>query len=399
MANAGTLSSPAPDATSIPATPTTPAARPVEIDVSRSVWPLSMFDGALKIAPFGKSSAAIESVVDQYARSLGDEAQITSARSPVEGRLYYYGGHVVGWVGLILAAAGLAQVARPDHYEVLFGAFGLGLLMILASAPLLRRGRDILNPSAAEHAAADRRRPILLLASFRNKDTEIVADAEAQGQARPTAVADTIGLPFRRFGPFEALPRPTDDAPVEGQFGQLRLDSVVGPRMDSAFLILAVPAAGSAVAGEVQHLIARRHEGKLLVLMPPVDGIWPWDGTVEDANDEELRQRRVDLEAALNWRPKGGSATAWDRTKQRLRSRSETEEALRQQRWSTLREALRDCPGFASLPVEPPPRVIAVFTDRDGRPVILNGPKVPTGRDYLRALTIAVYGMKCHARA
>lgn len=369
------------------------------VDISRLPWPLSAFDGWRKVSLYGRSRFAIDDAVRSYARSLGEEASVFSDRSPVWGRLYFYGGHVLGWTGLALAVGGLLAARRPDHYELVFGAFGVGILMILIGAPLARHGRELLTPNAAEVRAVDKRRPVLLLASFRSSDTEIVADAEAQGAVHASAVEDTIGLPFRRIGPFEALRGNVMQGARTGTFGEANWESIDARAMDGAALLVACPAAGPAAPGEIGAIARRRHGHKLLVLMPPLDGQWPWDGTIEDANDEELRRRRGRIEDALDWKPQTTAGGVWDRTKRRVRSLAETEDALRIQRWATMRAALQEVPGFASLPEVAPRNVIAVHLNSAGAPVIVTGPKVPSGDDYVRAISIAVYGMKCHGRA
>ena len=381
-----------------PAKPSTPSAA-ATIDISRRPWPLSAFDGWRKVSLYGRSRNAIDDAVRSYARSLGEEASLFSERSPVWGRLYFYGGHVLGWAGLALAVAGLFAPQRPDHYELVFGAFGVGLLMILIGAPLIRYGRELLTPSAAEVRAIDKRRPVMLLASFRNSDTEIVADAEAQGATHANAVEDTIGLPFRRFGPFEALRGNVMQGARTGTFGEANWESIDGRSMDGAAFLIACPAAGAAAPGEISAIARRRHAHKLLVLMPPLDGQWPWDGTIEDANDEELRRRRGRIEDALEWTPKATAGGVWDRTKRRVRSLAETEEALRTHRWAAMRSALKEVPGFESLPETAPANVIAVHLNSACTPVILTGPKIPSGHDYMRAISTAVYGMKCHGRS
>ncbi len=369
------------------------------VDVRRLPWPMSAIDGWRKVRLYGRSRIAIEDAVRGYARSLGEEASLFSERSPVWGRLYFYGGHVLGWAGLALAVAGLFAPTRPDHYELVFGAFGVGILMILIGAPLTRHGRELLTPSAAEVRAVDKRRPVLLLASFRNSDTEIVADAEAQGAAHTNAVEDTIGLAFRRFGPFEALRGNVLQGARTGTFGEANWESIDARAMDGAAFLIACPAAGDIAPGEFSAIARRRHAHKLLVLMPPLDGQWPWDGTIEDANDEELRRRRDRIEEALDWTPKTSAGGVWDRTKRRVRSLAESEEALRIHRWTTLRSALKDVPGFATLPEAAPRNVLAVHLDSAGELVIVTGPKIPSGHDYMRAITTAIYGMKCHGRA
>jgi hypothetical protein len=365
------------------------------IGITRHAWQVRL-ERWRRVARYGKTRGQIEDAANRYARTLGDEVAIVSSRSPVLGNLVFSGGHVLGWGGLTLAALGLLTQNRPDLGQIVFGPFGIGILGLIASGPLVRLGRRLRRPSAAEVRAADRRRPVLLLASFRASDSEIVAGASDPASA--VALEDTIGQLFLRYGPFKAIRYGADQAVRPGVFGEANWESVAAREMDQAVLLVAAPGAAGPVASEIDAIAKRRHAHKLLVLMPPLDGVWPWESGTIPIDAATAERRRSVVEEALGRRPRSTAAAAWDRTKRRLRSASETEEALRVQRWANLRAALTAIPGFAAMPEAPPPRVIAVHLVSGRDPVYITGPKVPAAADYARAVAYAIYGMKCHGK-
>lgn len=367
------------------------------IDITRRSWHVRL-ERWRKVARYGKTRGQIEDAANRYARTLGEEVAVVSSRSPVLGRMAFWGGHLLGWCGLLAAGLGLFVQRRPDLDEMVFGPFGIGILGVIVSGPLTRLGRRLLRPSAAEVLAADKRRPVLLLASFRAGDSEIVAGADAGDPVAATALEDTIGQPFLRYGPFKALRYGDAQAVRAGAFGEANWESVAAREMDQAVLLVVAPGAAAAMASEIDAIAKRRNAHKLLVLMPPLDGVWPWDSAAAATDAATAGRRRSAVDEALAWRTRSTAGAAWDRTKQRLRSVPETEAALRVQRWSYLREALNAIPGFEGLPEAPPPRVIAVHLAPGGPPVLITGPKVATGADYARAIAFAIYGMKCHGK-
>lgn len=364
------------------------------IDITRYAWQARL-ERWRNVARYRRSRGEIEDAAYRYARTLGEEVAVVSSRSPTLGRFAFWSGQVLGWGGLALAGLGILLQRRPDLDEIVFGPFGIGILGLIVSGPLSRWGSRLLRPSATEIRAADKRRPVLLLASFRTSDREILAGG-ASDLNNDTALEDAVGQPFLRYGPFAAL-RPAEQGGVRpGAFGEANWDAVAARQKDQAVLLVAMPAAGPALASEIDAIVRRRNAPKLLVLMPPLDGVWPWEGARAPVGNAAAERRRSVVEEALAWRPRSTTGAVWDRTKRRMRSVADTEEALRLARWSAMRDALKEVPGFAALPQVAPPRVIAVHLVRGGEPVILTGPKVPAGPDYIRAIAFAIYGMKCH---
>ena len=386
---------------------------PQTIDVTRHAWQVRL-ERWRRVPRYGRTRGEIEDAAARYARTLGDEVAVVSARAPALGHLAYWSGQVLGWGGGLLALFGLLTLRSPDLDDAVFGPFGIGVVAFAVSGALVRLGRRLLRPSAAELRAADRRRPVLLLSSFRRSDTEILTGVEegtgadevgsvaatvappSTAGAHAELLEESIGQAFVRYGPVTALRAWNEQASRPGAFGEARWDSMQAGLLDQAVLLVALPAAGGPDTAEIEAVIRRRHAHKLLILMPPLDGVWPWETSTGRATAASASRRRNAVEQALAWRPRSSAAAAWDRTKQRLRSPGETAEALRLARWATIRETFKDVPGFANLPRTPPRRALAVHLVRGEDAVFLTGPKVPAASDYLRAVAFAVYGMKCH---
>ena len=85
---------------------------------------------------------------------------------------------------------------------------GIGVIAQIVSGSMVRKGRRVLQPSAAEMLAADPRRPILLLRSFRDDDAEIIAGVDEKGTVATGRLEEAISPPFSPYGPLVAIGKP-----------------------------------------------------------------------------------------------------------------------------------------------------------------------------------------------
>lgn len=306
-----------------------------DVDISVGPLPLSWIGRRRTITAYNKPLSTILDAAEQYADSINEEVAITTGRSPRRGRTLMAIGHVLGWGGLALSALGMAFLTQPDLKHLLFGPFGVGLLMQIPSGALVRAGRRELRPSEYEKelSAIDRRRPVVLLRALREPDWK-----------GPVTAAD-----FGRYGPLIDLAAPAE------AFGQADEANVMARAMDPAVLLVMVPGAtgGAADVGarEIEQIVRRRNAHKLLVLFPPVQA-----------------KTTADLDA------------------------------LRQQRWTTLRSALAAVPGFETLPSTAPTGLRALHLSSTGEPVLVTCSRESGPADDARAVDAAIYGMKCHGK-
>lgn len=378
----------------------------VSVDVTGRLWPLSWFD-ARRLAPYyGKSRNVILAQVAEYARTLGEEVSTVSDRDPVRGRALLYGGHAVGWMGFGLWAYGLFGQVDTDLLHLMMGPFGAGVAAQLVAAPMVRHGHKLLAPSAAELLAADKRRPILLLRSFRDDDAEIVGRVNAQGNASTAGLEETIGPPFVHFGPFIAIGKPGEALPRLGaareQFGDADWQGAIARWMDMSMMLLVVPGVTRGLGWELDTIVKRRHAHKMLVLMPPPSGFWPWQARSSWWVGQSA-SGGLDFEWKFGQTPKAGGGRHWHWDSKLWKFRDSRvaaaeAEAARQERWSHVREAFRAVPGFETLPDTAPVGLIGIHLSTAGEPVLITGPEVPLADDYIRAIAFAVYGMKVHGK-
>ncbi len=68
------------------------------------------------------------------------------------------------------------------------------------------------------------------------------------------------------------------------------------------------------------------------------------------------------------------------------------------QRWGRVRTALSAVPGFEALPETPPDGALGIHLASTGETIIITGPRKRSAADYVRAVDVAIYGMKCHGR-
>jgi hypothetical protein len=222
------------------------------VDISRSVWPLSMFDGWRRLPAYGKSRGVVLAKAEEYVESLVQEVAEASGRPLGWGRFLFFAGHVLGWGGLMLAVVGLFTLDKAHVERLLWGPFGIGLLMQLPSGALVRAGRRIMRPAAEELAAVDRRAAVLLLRSFRGDMVieSLSSDVwDALSQVGPLALAASAG-DATRFG--------------DADWARMAVLAI-----DQARLVVLMPKNAEAVGIEIEAIAKRRHAHKLLVLMPP----------------------------------------------------------------------------------------------------------------------------------
>ncbi len=307
------------------------------VDITQRIWPLSSFDRLRTIEAYERRLGSVLDAAQSYSESVAEEVAIATGRSPTRGRALMTLGHVLGWGGLALSIAGLALLRQPDFKQLLFGPFGMGLLMQLPSGALVRAGRREFRPTEEEQEAVDKRRPVVLLRAGRGDDDVAFLD----GALRPA---------FLRFGPL------VDSSRLKPMFGVADPRAELSRQMDQAVMLVLAPSgvtsAAEDVGWEIDTIGRRRLGHKLLVLMP----------TTEKAADAPL----VDTQ--------------------------------RQKTWADLRGKLITIAGFEDLPELPPEGLIAVHLTANGKAVLVTGSGHAPAEEYERAVDTAIYGMKCHGR-
>jgi hypothetical protein len=307
------------------------------VDITYRVWPLSAFDRLRTIEAYGRRLGAVLDTAQRYADTVAEEVAIATGRSAGKGRALMTLGHTLGWGGLVLSIAGLAMLRRPDFKELLFGPFGLGLLMQLPSGALVRAGRRELRPTEAETSTVDKRRPVVLLRAGQGDDDVAFLD-------------DTLRPAFLRFGPL------IDSSRQKPTFGVSDPRAELARQMDQAVMLVLAPshaiAAAEDVGWEIDTIARRRLGHKLLVLMPTAE--------------KQADRRQV--------------------------------EVSRQNTWAELSSKLVSIAGFEGLPDAAPEGLIAVHLTGNGEAVLITGSKRANAAEYERSVDAAIYGMKCHGK-
>lgn len=307
------------------------------VDITHHTWPISLLDRLRTIDAYGRRLGTVLDTAQSYAETVAEEVAIATGRSPGKGRALMTGGYALGWGGLALSIVGLALLRQPDFKELLFGPFGLGLLMQLPSGALVRAGRRELRPTEEESSGVDKRRPVVLLRAGQGDDDVAFLD-------------DTLRPAFLRFGPL------VDSSRQKPTFGVSDPREELSRQMDQAVMLVLAPSHAVAAADDVGweiEMIARRRLGhKLLVLMPTAE-------------------KHADRQQA---------------------------EMLRQRRWAELRAKLVSIAGFEGLPEQAPEGLIAVHLTATSEPVLVTGSNRASAAEYERAVDAAIYGMKCHGR-
>ncbi len=229
---------------------------------------LTWLDRWRTVPAYGRKLGEVMAAAESYGDTLAEEVAVGTGRSPQRGRALISLGHGLGWGGLALSLLGFATIDRPDLEQLLFGPFGLGLLMQIPSGALVRAGRRELRPVDPELAAYDRRRPVLLLRGFRDA-------ADTNGAVRDMTPALTA------YGPL------LDAATIKPAFGETDVDAEVERGMDQAVLVVLAPHAVDGASAELEAIARRGNAHKLLMLLPAL------------RDTEARRNRWQQLRAAL----------------------------------------------------------------------------------------------------
>jgi hypothetical protein len=273
-------------------------------------------------------------------------------------------GHLMKGLGLVLAlvstlgfvpiAAGmlvLGDAAAPVSLPLIPSAPALlvvavatllgGTLLLVGGTVLYRRGLAIMQPSADELMANDRRRPILLLRSFSDESMSIAeapSFALTWGQVSSLArMEESIADQLRPFGPLIAIGKPGESLPRLGAsrnyYSDAQWQAAALELMQEALLIVVIAGVSPGLRWELEAIARAGHRSKLLVLMP---------------------------------------------------------EPHRRRRWDVIAEELRDLPGFDGLPREVPQGLLCMHAGPGvGSTLALRSGKL----DYDTAIQFALYGM------
>jgi hypothetical protein len=275
-------------------------------------------------------------------------------------------GHLMKGLGLVLAlastlgfvpiAAGmlvLGDAAAPVSLPFMPSAPALlvfavatllgGTLLLVGGTVLYRRGLAIMQPSADELMANDRRRPILLLRSFSDESMSIAeapSFALTWGQMSSLArMEESIADQLRPFGPLVAIGKPGESLPRLGAsrnyYSDAQWQAAALELMQEALLIVVIAGVSPGLRWELEAIARAGHRSKLLVLMP---------------------------------------------------------EPHRRRRWDVIAEELRDLPGFDGLPREVPQGLLCMHAGPGVGSTLLSA--LRSGKlDYDTAIQFALYGM------
>ena len=313
-------------------------------------------------------------------RTLFLPAGIASGRSPLKGRLSYYGGGallVLGFATCFVAILSMQGAASWSGMAV----FLAGMVAAGAGALVLQRGKKILQPTASELQAHDTRRPIVLLRSFADDDLVVVTGRSKEDGVSTADFEESIEEQLAPFGPFVAVGKPGEALPTLGAarnyYSDDQWQEAVAKWMDEALLLVVIPGMTGGLGWELDTIRKFQHLDKLLVLMPPRISAsrpqgWTWAGYSASYSFEGGRWQRDDAVDA------------------------EQAEAM-EKRWDKFRGAFAGIETFAGLPEDEPQGLIAMHL-HDGDVVLLTGPDVPWASDYERAIHFAIYGMLCHRK-
>jgi hypothetical protein len=218
-----------------------------------------------------------------------------------------------------------------------------GTLLLVGGTVLYRRGLAIMQPSADELMANDRRRPILLLRSFSDESMSIAeapSFALTWGQMSSLArMEESIADQLRPFGPLVAIGKPGESLPRLGAsrnyYSDAQWQAAALELMQEALLIVVIAGVSPGLRWELEAIARAGHRSKLLVLMP---------------------------------------------------------EPHRRRRWDVIAEELRDLPGFDGLPREVPQGLLCMHAGPGVGSTLLSA--LRSGKlDYDTAIQFALYGM------
>jgi hypothetical protein len=229
---------------------------------------------------------------------------VVSARYPGAGRLLKLAGVALGGLALAVAIASAVVVivaepsarlrlpmlpALPMPIAGALAILTLGTGLVVGGIALHRRGQAMLQPSADELRAADRRRPVVLLRSFGDEDLSVVAVRTHGHAVRLARLEEAIADRLRLFGPLVAIGSPGEALPTLGAARSYHSDMewrwAVGGLMREALLIVMVAGLTAGLRWEIEAIVREEHLPKLLILMPAFDRQRRWDVVLEELQD------------------------------------------------------------------------------------------------------------------
>jgi hypothetical protein len=227
----------------------------------------------------------------------------------------------------------------PIAWALIVLTFGTG--SVAGAISLFRRGQAMLQPSADELLASDRRRPVVLLRSFGDEELALVAGQTHGQSVRLARLEEAVADRFRPFGPLVAIGNPGETLATLGAARSYHSEmewrwAVIG-LMREALLIVAVAGLTAGLRWELQAMARDGHLWKLLILMPPSD---------------------------------------------------------QEQRWQVIRQELQGLPVLGDMPRVAPEGLLCLHATRDGDWVMLTSARVWEA-DYETAIDQAIYGMFC----
>jgi hypothetical protein len=197
------------------------------------------------------------------------------------------GGRLLILVGAVLAMLGtgtMAIVLRGEMPRELgqFGRFffvAIGCLAGFAGLSIVRWGRGLKTPSAAEILRVDRRRPALLLRSFSDDSAPLRQDQAIMMNAWSlkslNTLEDMIVAVFQRSGPVIAVGRPGEAIPPSGASRAWISNSDWQKRVQdllewSRFVVMVLgdPQGQDGLAWEIQQVFSLRSPQKLILVVP-----------------------------------------------------------------------------------------------------------------------------------
>jgi hypothetical protein len=283
-------------------------------------------------------------------------ASFVSARNPRGGRLLKLVAITLGAVSLLIALVGgfaillgnptarmqlpvLPPVPVPIAWVLIVLTFGIG--SVAGAISLFRRAQAMLQPSADELLARDRRRPVVLLRSFGDEDLALVAGQTHGHNVRLARLEEAVADRFRPFGPLVAIGNPREALPTLGAARSYHSEmewrwAVIG-LMREALLVVAVAGLTAGLRWELEAIARDGHLSKLLILMPQSD---------------------------------------------------------REQRWAVIRQELQGLSGLGDMPRVAPNGLLCLYATREGDWAMLTARR-GWEADYETAIDHAIYGMFC----
>jgi hypothetical protein len=210
---------------------------------------------------YGCAKGEVSAALRSFAMSLGErpqEAWWSTAHSPLVGRLLFYGGGILQFLGpLIFIFLCLRLLLFSQGEWAILGPV-IGLAAVAAftfvGKALRSTGKKMQQPTARELRIRDQRKPIVLLRSFQDDDLNVV-ESKDRGEAVKSGFEVGIADEFAPFGPFVAIGRPGESLPALGAAREYYSDTewkkAVVEWMDAAFLLVVIPGLTGGVGWEL----------------------------------------------------------------------------------------------------------------------------------------------------